>query len=371
MRCRNWAAATALASALGAATGCEESTAGGPPTLDEFTDAMIAGLCDYYTRCIDNDRFLLTGGGSAADCERRLRETMAMGGDIELPTAQWEAALARGTARWDDRLASACLGYLAGASCDDMRSGAFELAHPECWTIPQGNVAPGAACHIDGECANGWCDDSAACPGVCVAFVGQGDACDGIGDVCAPGLQCDPTTTQCVILVPETYLQDGETCDEAAGPECGYARFCAPGDPYHCGATSPTGPCSWPIREICAPGTACLASDEHCHELAMATTAGAECGETILTYCDPLENLTCDRSTGRCVALPANGEPCVYGQCAFDSYCDALVGGTCRTRQALGYSCANDRMCQSNHCEGGRCVPVSEACSSGDLFWAL
>ena len=195
---RKWTVAILLAATLGGAASCDEGS-GGPLTLDGFTDAMIVGYCGFFTRCggMGADVLAITGGGGAAECQRRLREAMTAGGAVEPPTAQREAAVARGTASWNGQRAADCMGWIGSASCDDMDSGAFELAHPECQTILEGSVAAGAGCHIDDECSNGWCDDSAACPGVCVAFVAAGGACDGSSARCGHGYEGSMEMSRC------------------------------------------------------------------------------------------------------------------------------------------------------------------------------
>jgi hypothetical protein len=363
---RRWAVAILLAATVGGAASCDEGT-GGPLTLDGFTDALIVGYCDFFTRCGGGgDIVFLTGGGSSADCQRRMREAMAAGGDVEPPTAQWEAAVARGTASWDGQLAADCLGWMGSLSCDDMDSGAFELAHPECLSILEGTVAAGAACYIDDECGNGWCDDSAACPGVCVAFVAAGGACDDMTAHCAPGYECSAETSRCTAIVPETVAQNGQPCDVEMGPFCGYGLYC--GSAGTCQQTVAAGGSCATAPGSCAPGTYCLPSDRVCHQPVLATAAGAECGEEILTFCDPLADLACDSMTGRCVALPGAGQPCVGYQCAIGNYCTSYMDGVCQARLPIGAACEMDRTCQTNHCEGGRCVSAGEACGSGDIF---
>ncbi|MBI5486371.1 MAG: hypothetical protein HY905_03475 [Deltaproteobacteria bacterium] len=364
---RKWTCALLAAAALATTPACDDG-AGGPLALSGFTDAMISSFCDFFTRCsgAGDDLFFITGGGNAAQCRQRLREAMAAGGDVEPPTVQWEAAVSHGTATWDGQLASDCMAWMSSVACDDMDSGAFELAHPECQAILQGNLAAGAACHIDGECTNGWCDDSAACPGVCVAYVAAGTACDDSTARCGPGLECPPDTSRCTAIVPETVAQRGQACDDEIGPFCAYALFC--GADGTCQQTVAAGSSCATAPDSCAPGTFCLPTDGVCHAPVMATAAGVECGEAILTFCDPLANLTCDDATGRCVALPSAGQPCADYQCAIGNYCTSLMDGMCQARQPVGAACDYDRMCQTDHCEGGRCVSAAEACGSADLF---
>ncbi|MEW5738788.1 MAG: Dickkopf N-terminal cysteine-rich domain-containing protein [Myxococcota bacterium] len=58
--------------------------------------------------------------------------------------------------------------------------------------------------------------------------------------------------------------------------------------------------------------------------------------------CDPdsrcLEGLWCHMN--QCLQLPAAGQPCLYGRCDVDAFCDAsLDGGTCLARKSRGTGC--------------------------------
>jgi hypothetical protein len=363
---QRWLGVLCLAGTLAGSAGCPEDGTGGPLTLDQFDDAMFGALCDYITRCPggpDDELWLLAGGGNAAECRDRIRRGIAMGGDIEAPTAPWSAAVGRGTATWDGTLAGNCLGALGSASCDAMASGAFIIENPECDQLLQGTVAASGACHIDGECSGGWCDSSASCPGTCVAYVARDGACNAMTAPCAPADECDPATSRCVAAVPETLAARGQACNVEIGPACAYDLYCdaagtcqpGRGESESC-ATAPSS---------CGAGLYCLESDGSCHAPVLATALGAQCGDAILTMCDPLESLYCDEG-GHCATLPGDGAACVnLLMCAPGNYC---ASGTCHAKVPIGGACEGDNYCQSGHCEGGFCVSVADGCGDSSLF---
>lgn len=87
--------------------------------------------------------------------------------------------------------------------------------------------------------------------------------------------------------------------------------------------------------------------------------------------------LTCDPDSGRCRALPADGEPCLQSQCAEGHYCDPRPAEpTCRTHVPVGQACTLATECASLSCEGSTCQPLpgtGEPCvvgCEGDLVCA-
>jgi hypothetical protein len=366
-----WVLGAAVLAGVLAGAACDdgEGPAGdGQVTLDEFDEAYAEALCAYAVRCPaagGDDLFYMTGGStSVSACVSRLRS--ALGLAAVTPGDIYRAATGRGAGSWDAALAADCFDAMQTASCDDFESGAMEVEHRECIDMFDGSVATGSACYLDAECANGWCDTSSACPGTCAAFAAPGAPCGGSGGDCGPGYECGIEGT-CVAAVVDTLLSEGQACG-VPNTTCRYGLYCDEGTESCRAYVAENSACGEGTAD-CIPGTICHPTDGRCTRVQLATTAGAACGETTLTMCDPLSNLHCDRTTGQCATLPGNGQPCVdmgfFGMCGAGAYCGP--DDLCHTKLADGAACENDNWCQSDECRG-TCLPATESCGGTDVF---
>ena len=246
-----------------------------------------------------------------------------------------QAAADAGRIRFDDAAAASCLAAEATQACEELRN-TFTLA--ACDAALTGALPNGAACSSTLECADGFCDTSATCPGTCSAFA-QPDA-DCSATPCGPGQVCDGATSRCVAKTPpggpgepcandlpycdpglrcafETCiprLPTGEPCQSTA--DCATGLYCPP--PYSplAGSCAPRVPEGQPCAEdaACVPGTSCAPTV--CEP---PPSAGEPCSATCLGgYCD---------LNGRCAAYRTLGEPCGSGvECSPHLAC---VAGAC------------------------------------------
>jgi hypothetical protein len=344
----------AFCAALLGGAACDEGEGGGDVTLAGFNDALIETYCDLMAECpaaIEGEMWLVAAGPGG--CVARMRLVLANAWDgFTPPTAQWEAMVARGTATWDEEAARSCLDQMVSGYC----GGSYDEPL-DCARMLRGTVAAGGACHGSEECNDGWCDDTAACPGVCVAYVAPGGECSDMGDLrCGLGYEC--VDAVCVAETPRTLPGAGGECNPMdGGPRCQAGLYCD-GTSLTCQAQSGEGgACA--DDDGCTGGMPCV--DGLCRSWTLATTVGAECGEATLTVCDPLSNLACDEAAGRCVTAPAVGASCASNSmCALGAFCDDA--SICRAPLANDSACDNDSECQSLTCYDGVCRSPADAC---------
>lgn len=259
---------------------------------------------------------------------------------VRLRAAALSAAVAAGRLAYSEAGASACLDWIAQASCDLIedhrwwpavcdvirwgheatRGGGHMLA---------GQVANGGACRESLECANGWCAFDATCPGRCTAFTAAGRPC--AGTACEPGFRCIGTSNDVPRCRPEIVLARlGEECDPSV-ESCGAGLMCAqiPSGAFRCVAKRGPG-------EICSPSSA------------------GECAAGLL----------CVRSSlavpPACVALAGQGASCAATGCGFGLYC-ASATATCVPTPRVGERCSATAPCL----DGSFCVGATPVCTAG------
>ena len=199
-----------------------------------------------------------------------------------------------------------------------------------CGVMPApSNLTVGSSCGTSSQCAEGL----GCVSGSCAAAKAIGEGCDESA-VCARGADCAPSNER----VCRTKAGDGERCmgdDCSAGLACDYT------------ATFPV------CRPLVALGEAC--------------DAGRTC----------VSGATCN--AGTCVQLPAQGETCLFGQCAAGLVCDPS-SQLCGPRHALGETCFGPLECADGLAcdlttfpgaciaklqQGGSCNGDSTRCSDG------
>jgi hypothetical protein len=253
---------------------------------------------------------------------------------LAAPCAVLEASVAAGRITYAPVAGGACVTALVHGTCARLDADHDDLA---CVSPYTGTVANGGGCTTWSDCANGWCDASATCPGVCSPWLREGDGCWVEGE-CGPGLVCGGTGT-CVAAPPPG--RDGDGC---AGRGCEPGLVCDAGTAT-CRPAGTAGAACQDAAE-CAPGLGCAASGT-CQPY---RTAGSACDGADAVCVD---GTSCDGAA--CRAWPSAGEPCdpAAAPC-LASWCDA---GTCRAHRAPGAACAGDDECGP----GARCSGTCQA----------
>ncbi|HVU52888.1 MAG TPA: hypothetical protein VHL80_19535 [Polyangia bacterium] len=230
---------------------------------------------------------------------------------MNLDVRQVQAEVAAGTVKYDGAQAAACLDAVADATRDCSRSKAPTHGLPACAAVFTGMVADGGACFGATECASQRCDvmacTAACCPGTCAAStpsgVPLGGACTG-AFTCAAGGFCDGSTMpfHCVPSLPA-----GSRC--AAEDSCAAGLGCLPStadpaSPFACAAFAAEGaPCTGEdtcdlTTDFCDPATSTCKP---------RLAPGSACDPTVVSC---LGYASCDKATGKCIALGRLGDPC-------------------------------------------------------------
>ena len=186
----------------------------------------VAQFCTGLTSSICERQKLCGVAASDAPCDDITNNSRAASLPCDQPLLD---AVEAGRVRYDGVQASRCLDVLS-TQCNPGDA---------CERVFTGTLAIGAACHTSLECgADGWCDSSNVCPGVCAARAGDGavvsqfDACstksrvfqsDGgircveshaAGSPCTENIQCESDLTcrggQCAAAPTE-----GQPCDDS------------------------------------------------------------------------------------------------------------------------------------------------------------
>jgi hypothetical protein len=342
-------AGTGGATDAGTGGGTDGGTVGGGGgDLGAFCSGLGSALSNVFTQCLKaTPAFISTfkTAFSPASC------------------ASLATAASSGRIHFDPAKAAACTSAIqaAGSNCPGYETAVDTV----CQSAVTGTVANGGACFSSADCAAGTCDLGATCPGACLAFATQGQACDPVKAVCSPGLTCDTTTSTCKAISgvggPCPCLA-GEYCDTgtttclakvatgpcASGDECAFGSVCVQGQCARyvavgtaCNGTAETSACG--IGSYCDPGTStCLAwplVGQSCASFPVCQTG----------YCDP--------ATSICTAPKATGAACTSPlQCQSGDYCDLVGDKTCKTEKANGAACAQSFECQSGTCTSGVCA---------------
>jgi hypothetical protein len=107
-------------------------------------------------------------------------------------------------------------------------------------------------------------------------------------------------------------------------------------------------------EEECGRGLSCLGNE--CRDPAQVAplTVGSQCDD---------EGLSCAAGSQcieeRCQMLPAAGQPCLDGDCAFGNTCDGIEG-ICVALGQEGEPCTGHAQCVSYNCPRGFCAPIGQ-----------
>lgn len=265
--------------------------------------------------CVGEGRF--SEAQTRALCERAL----ACGDYVELDTclevrasqtATLDALIDAGRIAYDAGAGARCLRALRGLECARGEDLAGALA--ECDAALVGQVALGAACLIDQECAGGAarCElapgcgaGDACCVGACVGLAAPlavGEPCSDAPEACMEGSFCSVAggPDRVCVAIPA----DGEACPDGV---CGAGSFC---DGDRCQPAGEVGAaceeddeCAWPalcaVDEFSSLAGACAERAEE----------GEECDAELGDEGCLLARDRCSEDE-RCVALGAPGDPC-------------------------------------------------------------
>ncbi|MBU1242040.1 hypothetical protein KKD52_01630 [Myxococcota bacterium] len=235
---------------------------------------------------------------SVAACDRVLEGTLAT--DAEC-SSNWQCASGF------CNTAETCPGFCeptvgVGQPCDDSdqcNSGLecnWDTDSPVCAT-PAAKAAQGDECEWHDDCEYGlFCliTDFETYVGVCQPWLGEGDVCDGDGNmdvVCEPGLACDYVSGECA---PVTVVGVGETCDNET-------IICSFADRAYCMEGQSMGTCV----QIPGNGDACM--DGYCW-------TGNYCGDDNLCHTALANGQPCTNSD-QCLSEMCNGTTCDYEPC--------------------------------------------------------
>jgi hypothetical protein len=211
---------------------------------------------------------------------------------------------------------TACAEAVSSAPC-----GAYDLAECE---VPLGNLADGAPCWNDEQCASSRCEyalgnDAADC-GSCRPLATAGESCL-VGSDCASRLECVSMDSTAYVCAKRAAV--GEACQNS---------------------------------NDCVAGLRCV--DGQC---AQRLGAGESCDPAV-GGCNYDFGLQCT-ADGICAALPlaGTGEACGWVN---NLYVDCLLGycgrGACSPYVAEGQPCTTSVLCEAGStCLGGKCVPIA------------
>lgn len=259
-------------------------------TPDSACAETAAQYCAAYDRCFAGQTQALFG--DAATCQARF--ALACKNEFFAPstTATPESVVQ-------------CGKEIAGLQCGQDFGEARSCA-------PAGQLAAGAACGSDSQCASTQCrkTNSSGC-GTCVARAKAGESCSSTS--CEFGLTCG--------------FQGGSQAKCVAAVAVGGA----------CGAGS-----------LCQTGSECVNSV--CTKLSYGAE-GAACGGAGMASCNPQQNLACNTVTKKCEApkFVAAGEVC--GTLASGSRAICTGGGSCKIMQGS----ANTGVCVAAAKDGAAC----------------
>jgi hypothetical protein len=311
--------------------GCPDDPDSGGPTLSAAT------VTDFCRSSLTLDA---EGLVECREVTPEVRDVILASADAEFCRVLADS-VAAGRITYSPPAGAACLAAMDARTCVEQLR---DDVDPSCSTPFTGTVPNAGACTLRNDCANGWCDASATCPGVCTAWLGEGDGCFYRGE-CGPGLVCGFQGTCGPVPPPASEGQSCETADCALGLTCAWPSMtCLP-------EGSAGAACFW--SGDCRPGFGCAANDTCQPYLA----AGSNCG-TPDTVCIPGTSCV----SGVCRLLPRVGEPCDLDErWCLDSWCDA---GTCRAPVEDGASCTEHVCGPGSECvfpEGGgagTCEPI-------------
>ena len=321
-------------------TGSTTASPGSIASLDDMLDAMVSIACN--DQCTNTAVYEVVYGADCLELYTKMYDVMG---------ASIQRSFDAGTMSFDAAAAQRCVGELAGRGCGAV------LTPAVCYDAFVGLVPLAGECTDSLECAGGaHCDETLACPGSCVASLGEGDTCTSSNE-CDSGLACMPER------VCGAPLATGEPCDSGAQCETGYCndfeegRRCAEAPrPF---SKLEGEPCELPLD--CGENLYCPDIYEEAPTCTPAGNLGDPCVNVVFGssctrggYCA----LDSDPVHGVCVERVALGETCTVSEECATGICD---GDTCAEHSGLGEPCVTDARCLDAACVGGICT-LKPAC---------
>ncbi|MBX3250059.1 MAG: hypothetical protein KF901_22970 [Myxococcales bacterium] len=370
-----WVVAFAVAAACGGddeevhLDGSVDAGAVEPVTLTSYCERRAASYYEFLARCFGDDLYT----------EAR-RESFTA--EIAARCQAASGAVEAGRLRYDGFAAARCLDAVRAPDC------VTSVDPRSCREVFEGLVEPGGACWPEesivflvgvSACREGYCADTASCPGTCARLPGTGEPCpDGAcprDHLCSMARGCLP------LPGPGEPCLEGNCRDDAA---------CA-GDTCRRLATSPDDACGdevvcRPPISICVRGTcrARVEAGEACR-LAVHCPDGTICrdgtclaraleGEPCAADVECAPGLFCPFEGRTCARVPSIGEPCPDLRCTSDASCWRFEDDDelrCRARVGLGGDCADgfDLCAEGTYCSAARICEGEGAL--GESCWAV
>jgi hypothetical protein len=248
------------------------------------------------------------------------------------------ASVDGGREAYDASALADCTAALASRTCDSVLAGGNPLAGCAALTprVPEGGL-----CGNSLDCASGYCDTSANCPGQCRHFIAAGAPCDPAGQGCQEGTTCFAGHCQ-------PYGDAGVACNLLT-PACAPDLGCIAGQ---CGQKLTTDGGCTVLGSECAAGYSCVGQGFTGRTCQPARPLGAPCtpgqGE-----CAPL--LWCGGTPATCRLWAQHHEPCgLIGGELVGCLGGRCSGGICEDYLGTGEKCTGNGDCGP----AGRCVQV-------------
>jgi hypothetical protein len=338
-------------------SGCGDDDGAPSVPLTEVESSYLELMCTKMMECPTD--WMISQFDSVDECVTLMEEE---GLDAEF--AKMTAAVDAGDTQYDGEQAARCLDVMETLTCEAFHS---MTTPPECEAVFVGLLEDGASCHVDTDCAGGWCDTRDSCPGVCATAVAEGDSCAN-GEKCEEGLIC--LDGQCSADVGP--LQQGDECMGDEPRNCAYGLYCD----FTAESCQPwksvDESCEWDAQ--CGPDAMC--ADGTCTTVVLLDEQGADCDQEAGRMCDFFSGLVCTldfntESWQTCEPAAQQGDTCVNTDSGLfipcdplaDLYCDFIAvdaTNVCQPKKEGGAECADGQECLSGFCDGTTCAPVEE-----------
>jgi len=345
----------------------DDDSGSGPVPLDQVQSSYIRAYCQLNIDC-QFEAFAALFDGDVDTCVDFMEAT----GATEDALTELVDSVNAGNTAYDGTQARECVNAMQAMSCEDAY--ASPTAPPECEETFVGLLANGTDCTMDLECAGGWCDMNATCPGSCAEAVLIGGDCSA-GETCEIGAECENG----LCIVNPGPLALGDLCADSYR-ECGYGLWCDWNGNGVCENRMGVG-VACDDEEQCDHGLFCN-GDGECAEVVLVNDVGGACGGfQDGPMCNIARGLGCAAEYGDgltytvCVDLGSLGDSCMemdeLTEVVTVLPCDMVAGlycdmdlqnftGVCAAKKAGGAQCTESDECQSNYCQmDGTCYEES------------
>ncbi len=320
------------------------------PTAEEISASLAAAVCEALESCVGKQK--LAALNAREDCAERFTKTFTQDDFGSL-----QASIDAGSVVLDPAQIETCYADTRALRCDVQT----ERLPASCQAAIAAQRSAGDTCTLDADCKpDTYCTITAACPRTCEA---TGDE----GADCTRDAECDRGTI-CVAGKCAAPVTSGEPCAGNSGAVCALGLSCVGSTDAQPGACRPNaevqagavGAVCSPGGTLCKEGLSCAFDSGSTFKCVAAVGRGDTCRLALPAQCpsDTYCNATEVTTTGKCVALPSDGMPCVLGDdCAPGHSC--IVEGsdaTCRKVGDLGSACSSDALCRSGSCQDDVCA---------------